>query len=67
MMTAFALWFGCMLVLFLCAVHWLVLKANMQQPPRLAHTPLLILLGSFLLLMVGWTVLFLRRFRLPAN
>jgi hypothetical protein len=58
-----ALWFGCMLVVFLAGVHWLVVRANTVNPPRLANGPFLAMLVVFLAFMGVWTVALLRRFR----
>jgi hypothetical protein len=37
-LRAGSLWFGVMLVVFLCYVHWLVVLANAAQPARLAES-----------------------------
>ena len=64
-LTIHALWFGCLLVLFLCSVHWLVVRANTQHPPQLANGPFLLALGVFLAAMVVWTIGLYRQFRVP--
>ena len=55
--------FMAMLVVFLCYVHWLVVRANQTSPPRLS-TPWmiggLVAFGAFALV---WTRRLLRRFR----
>jgi hypothetical protein len=57
--------FVVMLVVFLCYVHWLVVRANEATPPRLS-TPWmiggLVAFGAFALV---WTRRMLRRFRIP--
>ena len=64
-LTIHALWFGCLLVLFICSVHWLVVQANAQHPPQLANGPFLLALGVFLAAMVVWTIGLYQRFRVP--
>lgn len=63
-LTTHALWFGCLLVIFICSVHWLVVQANTQQPPRLAHGPFLTSLGLFFAALLVWIVTLMRRFRI---
>jgi hypothetical protein len=60
-----ALWFGCLLVLFICAVHWLVVQANAQQPAQLAHGPFFTALGLFFAALTVWIITLYRRFRAP--
>lgn len=60
-----ALVFGCMLVLFICGVHWLVLLANHRTPPQLANGPFLILLVVFMAAVFIWLARLMRRFRKP--
>jgi hypothetical protein len=58
--------FGAALTLFLCYVHWLVLKANQSIPPRLDSWLFVGGLIAFLLVMVFWTATMLLHFyRLP--
>jgi uncharacterized membrane protein len=64
-LTTHALWFGCLLVLFICSVHWLVVQANAQHPPQLANGPFLLTLGVFLAAIVVWTIGLYQRFRVP--
>lgn len=66
-LTIHALWFGCLLVLFLCSVHWLVVQANAQHPPQLANGPFLLALGVFLAAIVVWTIGLYQRFRVPLS
>jgi hypothetical protein len=54
--------FGAMLVVFLCYVHWLVVRANEIQPPRLSNRALFAGLIVFLVYALVWTRLLLRRF-----
>ena len=64
-LTTHALWFGILLVLFMCAVHWLVVQANAQHPPRLANGPFLMSLGLFLAALAVWIVTLTRQFCTP--
>ena len=65
LLTIHALWFGMLLVLFMCAVHWLVVQANTQRPPHLANGPFLASLGLFLAALVVWIITLTRQFRIP--
>jgi hypothetical protein len=66
-LTIHALWFGCLLLLFICSVHWLVVQANTQHPPQLANGPFLMSLGLFLGALVVWTTILMRQFRIPVR
>ena len=57
--------FACFLLIFLSYVHWLVIQANAQQLPAVPASDFY--LGSiFLLVLSGiWSILLLRRFKLP--
>jgi hypothetical protein len=57
--------FGAVLVMFLCYVHWLVVLANETQPVRLDNVRFVGGLIVFLAVVVCWLVLFLARFRNP--
>lgn len=57
------LWFGVLLLAFLCYVHWLVVLANGQQPPRLDNAWFIGGLVSFLAALLIWLKAFLGRFR----
>lgn len=55
--------FGSMLVLFLCYIHWLVVRANTAVPPRL---PAAWAMGGIVVFVLGalvWSGVLLRRFR----
>jgi len=58
-------WFGLLLVVFLCGVHWLVVSANAVVPPSLDNTRFGIFLGAYLLAVVVWIIALRRRFRRP--
>lgn len=57
--------FAALLVVFLCFVHWQVVRANRVQPPRLPERALTLGLVLFLLATVVWIGAFLVRFRRP--
>ena len=59
-------YFGLLLVIFLCGVHWLVVRANALVPPSLDRTRFSIFLGAYLLALVVWIIALRRRFRRPA-
>jgi uncharacterized membrane protein len=59
-------WFGVLLVAFLCYAHWLVVLANTTQPPHLAVSWMFGGLGVFLVALVIWLAVFLGRFRRSA-
>jgi len=52
-----------LLVVFLCFVHWLVVKANTLQPPRLAVRSFIAGLLLFLVAAVVWLGTLLVHFR----
>jgi len=55
--------FGAVLLVFLCYVHWLVVRANETQPPRLSNPAMLGGLAAFIVFALVWSRSFLRRFR----
>ncbi len=64
-LVAHAQWFGCLLVLFLCRVHWMVVQANTLQPPNLPFgtaMSALALFGGGLMLWFGTLMI---RFQRP--
>lgn len=63
--TALMHCFGAALFVFLFAVGWLSIQANLSQPVRLQERPLFILLALFLAYTLAWVVVFFRSFRLP--
>jgi uncharacterized membrane protein len=57
-----ALWLGCGMVVFMCAIHWTIVQANALDPPRLGTT----FFGLLLAMLAGvgvWTAILIRRFR----
>ena len=61
-LLARGLWLGCMMLLFLLAVHYSVVRANQLAPPRLAPQSILVPVGIFLTALVIWIATFLRHF-----
>ena len=57
------LWFGVLLVVFLCYAHWLVVLANQGNPPRLSESWFIGGLIAFVAGMAVWLVVLLRHFR----
>ena len=55
--------FSCVLLLYLCFVHWLVVNANATQPPRLSEQPFIISLLLFLGFIFFWLFSIARYFR----
>jgi uncharacterized membrane protein len=50
------LWLGCLMLLFMLAIHYAVIRANQLAPPQLAPKSALIPLGIFLIGLVVWIV-----------
>ena len=57
--------FGSLMVLFASGLHGLVLEANAQTPARLDNVAFLLFMLLFLLGLVVWVVVLLRRFGRP--
>ena len=55
--------FGIALLVFVCYVHWLVVRANGLTPPRLAAGPFVSALAVFVGFVIVWIALFFNRFR----
>jgi len=55
--------FGSMLVVFLCYVHWLVVRANASFPPRLSSFWFIAGLIAFLVATLVWSKRLFDRFR----
>lgn len=56
------LWLGCMMLLFMLALHYTVVRANQATPPHLAPQSALALLIIFLAALAFWLITFLRHF-----
>jgi hypothetical protein len=56
------------MIAFICFVHWLVMRANAINPPRLDESLFFVGLGSFAVFIIGWIIAFRRRFHIdPAR
>ncbi|WP_295392244.1 DUF1648 domain-containing protein [uncultured Thiodictyon sp.] len=54
---------GCLLAIFLCYVHWLVVRANALAPPHLSMPWFFGGLAAFAIATVAWALLLIRHFR----
>ncbi len=57
------LWFAAAVAIFMAYVHWLVLRANELQPPRLSTSGMTAGLLVFFLLLAVWLAALYARFR----
>jgi hypothetical protein len=65
-LSAMSVQFALVLAVFLCFVHWLVVRANAARPPRLEETPFIAGLALFGIITMARVLLLLRRFnRVP--
>jgi serine/threonine-protein kinase len=65
-LASLSLRFAQTLAVFLCFVHWLVVRANAVQPPKLPESWLFVGLAGFGAVMLGWLFVLCRRFgRVP--
>ena len=62
-LDACALWLGCLLIALAGGVHWLIIRANTVDPPRLDNGLFVTLLGAFVACLACWIFVLLRRFR----
>jgi hypothetical protein len=58
-----SIYFAALLAVFLCFVHWLVVRANAVQPPHLSASSFVAGLVVFLVALVVWMRTFLVYFR----
>jgi uncharacterized membrane protein len=58
--------FSAMLVVFLCFVHWEVVRANRLVPPMLDNHRFMLGMGLFMAALIVWIVSLRRQFRVPA-
>lgn len=54
--------FSAVLIVFLCYVHWLVVRANQVQPAQLSNRAMVAGLAAFLIFVLIWTRLLVRHF-----
>jgi uncharacterized membrane protein len=62
-LEAHAYWFGSLLLVFMVALHGLLLVANATQPPHLPGPPFVMLLTAFLVATAWWGVTLVLHFR----
>jgi uncharacterized membrane protein len=66
-LVAHGVWFGSLLVILGCFVHWLELAANRLQPPHLSNQSFAALLIAFLIATAAWVAVLMVAFRRPAG
>lgn len=62
-LTAHACWLGSLIVLFITAIHFLLIEANAAQPPRLPFQSFVTLLVLFVVALLAWMAMLALRFR----
>lgn len=66
-LVAHGVWFGSLLVVLSCCVHWLEIAANRAQPPHLSNTLFAGVMVAFLVATAAWVAALLFAFRRPAR
>lgn len=64
-MSEQGIWFGCVFLVFLCGVDWMLVEANSSRPPTLDSTKFIGMLVIFFGLIGCLMLRMLRRFRAP--
>jgi uncharacterized membrane protein len=64
-LVAHGVWFGSLLVVLACLVHWLELVANRAQPPHLSSSMFAAVMIAFLLATAAWIAALMVAFRRP--
>jgi hypothetical protein len=64
-LEAFGGWLGCLLTLFIAALHYTILEANTSVPPQIPAPLFWSVLGGFIAATLAWQALFYLRFRTP--
>ena len=62
-LTAHACWLGSLVVVFITAIHFLLIEANATQPPRLPFQLFIAVMALFLIAMGLWTAALMLHFR----
>jgi uncharacterized membrane protein len=62
-LAAHACWLGSLMVVFITAIHFLLIEANATQPPRLPFQPFIAVLVIFVVAMGLWLAALVLRFR----
>jgi uncharacterized membrane protein len=66
-LVAHGVWFGSLLVVLACFVHWLELAANRVQPPHLSNSMFAAVMIAFLLATAAWIAALMVAFRRPVG
>lgn len=66
-LMAHGAWFGSLLVILACSVHWLELAANRMQPPHLPSQAFAAVLACFFIATGLWVAALAFAFRRPAG
>jgi uncharacterized membrane protein len=66
-LVAHGVWFGSLLVILVCCVHWLELGANRLQPPHLSNEMFAVVLVAFLIATAAWISALMFAFRRPTE
>ena len=64
-LVAHGVWFGSLLVILVCLVHWLELAANREHPPHLPGQLFAAVMIAFLLATAAWIAALMFAFRRP--
>jgi uncharacterized membrane protein len=64
-LVAHGVWFGSLLVVLACFVHWLELAANRVRPPHLSNSMFAAVMIAFLLATAAWIIALMVAFRRP--
>ena len=64
---AYVWWLGCIMAGTALLIHWLVVAAHAHQPPRLRTSAVLLVLGTVLFGLGGWTAGWYRMLRRPRS
>jgi len=62
-LAAHGAWLGCLMALFVAALHYVILEANRASPPRLAPDLFFTLMGAFVAGIALWIAALWLRFR----
>jgi serine/threonine-protein kinase len=66
-LVAHGVWFGSLLVVLSCFVHWLEIAANRERPPHLPNALFAGVMVAFLVATAAWIAAFLFAFRRPSR
>jgi uncharacterized membrane protein len=66
-LVAHGVWFGSLLVVLSCCVHWLEITANRARPPQLSNALFAGVMVAFLVATAAWVAALLFAFRRPTR